>query len=226
MTSTTIASVLKDTHKTYPCSGVILAGGLSRRFDGIDKALIRIDGRRIIDRLMDSFSGLFNELIMVTNTPEKYLEWDLQIVTDLYPVRSSLTGIHAALTYASNAHVFVSSCDTPFVQREIIRSLLGADKPHIDVVIPETSAGYEPLCAVYSKKCLQPIERNLASGNYKIQHIFKKLQQKPIKEETLRRLDPELMSFYNINFPEDLARAEALIAENGPVLSTTNRIGP
>lgn len=221
MTSTTTASVLKHTHTIYPCSGVILAGGLSRRFDGVDKALIRINGRRIIGRLVDCFSTLFNELILVTNSPEKYLEWDLQIVTDLYAVRSSLTGIHAALTYASHAHVFVSACDTPFLHSEIIRTLLDAVAPHIDVVIPETGAGYEPLCAVYSKKCLQPIERNLSQGNYKIQNSFRKLRLKPIKEATLRRLDPELMSFYNINSPEDLARAEALIAEKSSLPPTT-----
>jgi molybdopterin-guanine dinucleotide biosynthesis protein A len=215
MTSTTGATDLKDTDKTYPCSGVILAGGLSTRFDGLDKALIRVDGRSILDRLLATFSGLFDETILVTNSPENYLEWDLQIVTDLYAARSSLTGIHAALTYAACSHVFVSACDVPFLQTAVIRALLQAVQPHIDVVIPVTSAGFEPLCAVYSKKCLQTIERNLDRGNFKIQKIFNKLNLKPVSEATLRRLDPELLSFFNLNSPADLERAEALLTRKG-----------
>jgi molybdopterin-guanine dinucleotide biosynthesis protein A len=204
---------MKETETTYPCSGVILAGGLSTRFDGLDKAKIRVAGRRILDRLLETFSGIFDEIILVTNTPENYLEWDLQIVTDLYAVRSSLTGIHAALTYASRSHVFVSACDAPFLQTGVIRALLEAIEPHIDVIIPVTSAGFEPLCAVYSKKCLQTIERNLDRENFKIQKIFKKLHLKPVNETTLRRLDPELRSFFNLNRPADLTRAEAMLAQ-------------
>ena len=98
---------------TIPCTGVILSGGLSTRFNGNNKAFIRVHGKRIIDRLYEVFSDLFDEIILVTNQPLQFLEWDLTIVTDLFSVRSSLTGIHAGLFYMKNPFAFFSIEDEP-----------------------------------------------------------------------------------------------------------------
>ncbi|MDH3885280.1 MAG: NTP transferase domain-containing protein, partial [Desulfobacterales bacterium] len=83
----------------FPCTGVILSGGLSTRYDGTEKALLQVGGVRILDRIYDIYSELFEEIILVTNSPQNFLEWDLLIVSDLFPIRSSLTGIHAGLFY-------------------------------------------------------------------------------------------------------------------------------
>ena len=80
-----------------PCTGVILSGGLNTRFDGKNKAFVSIGGRRIIDRLLEVFSDLFDDIILVTNHPDQFLRWDLTIVTDIFDLRSSLTGIHTGL---------------------------------------------------------------------------------------------------------------------------------
>ena len=111
---------------TFPCTGVILSGGLSTRFNGQNKAFISVGQRRILDRLYDVFSGLFDEIILVTNHPLQFLEWDLTIVTDIYPVRSSLTGIHTGLFYMKNPFAFFSACDTPFLKKE-----LGLERPEL-----------------------------------------------------------------------------------------------
>ena len=74
-------------------TGVILAGGQNTRFSGMNKALIRVGGKCILERIYDVFSDLFEEIILVTNDPLQYLEWDLDIVTDLFPIRSSLTEV-------------------------------------------------------------------------------------------------------------------------------------
>ena len=84
---------------TQPYTGVILSGCLSTRFNGRNKAFLRVGGRRVLDRLYAIFSELFNEIILVTNDPMQFVEWDLTIVTDIFPVRSSLTGIHTGLFY-------------------------------------------------------------------------------------------------------------------------------
>ena len=193
-----------------PCSGVILAGGLNTRFSGQDKALISVGRRRILDRIYEVFIQLFDEIFLVTNSPVRYLEWDLNIVSDLYPVRSSLTGIHAGLFYASNPHVFFAACDTPFLKKELIGVIIDRIEPGCDAIIPEISVGLEPLCAVYAKQCLKRIEQHLAQEKLKIQWVFKKNRIKKIPERILRERDPELISFININSPEDLEKAEAL----------------
>lgn len=191
-----------------------MAGGLSTRFSGQEKALIPVGRKRILDRIYKVFIQLFDEIFLVSNNPVHYLEWDLNIVSDLYPVRSSLTGIHAGLFYASNPHVFFAACDTPFLQKELIKTIIDSIEPGFDAIMPETSAGLEPLCAVYAKRCLNRIEQHLALEMLKIQLVIKNNRIKKIPEKLLREKDPDLISFMNINTPEDLEKAEALCRES------------
>lgn len=195
----------------YPCTGVILAGGLQSRFSGISKAFINLGGTRIIDQIYGVLKELFYEIILVTTEPLKYCEWDLPIATDLFPVRSSLTGIHAGLFFAANPYVFFTACDTPFLKKELIETILDCIEERTDVCIPETSAGIEPICAVYSKRCLKPIERQIADHDLKIRHFFQKVRVTKISEKILREKDPDLVSFFNINTSNDLIIAEEMI---------------
>jgi molybdopterin-guanine dinucleotide biosynthesis protein A len=197
---------------TNPCTGVILAGGRNTRFNGKDKAFIHIGQRQVLDRILDIFSDLFDDILLVTNEPVKYLAWDVMLATDLYPVRSSLTGIHAGLFFTANPYVFITACDMPFLNREVVKTIIGAIEPDMDVVIPEIAAGLEPLCAVYSKNCQKFAEHNLRQHHLKIQQFFKKVRVKKIKEKALRKKDPGLISFFNINTPADLDRAERIEA--------------
>ena len=197
-----------------PCTGVILSGGLSRRYDGMEKALLQVGGVRIMDRIYDIYSELFEEIILVTNSPEKFLEWDLLIVSDLFPIRSYLTGIHAGLFSMTNPFAFISACDTPFLKKEMVETIIGKIEPQIDIVMPETSAGLEPLCAVYSKRCLNSAQHHLEQEKLKIIKAFRKSRIKTISEKVLRTIDPDLRSFFNINTADDLQRAEEMI-KNG-----------
>ncbi|MBS3759181.1 MAG: molybdenum cofactor guanylyltransferase [Desulfobacterales bacterium] len=191
------------------CSGVILAGGLSKRFSGKNKAFLEIGGQRIIDRLFDLFRSVFEEVLIVTNDPAAYMEFDATIAADIFSERSSLTGIHAALFYARTPFVFVTACDTPFVKADLIHTMLDRVEANTGVVIPETEAGMEPLFAVYSKACLSMMERHIEAEKFKIQRIFKFFRIKKVSGDMLQQADPELTSFFNINTPEDLSRAES-----------------
>ena len=205
-----ISDIMNPTCK-FPCTGVILSGGLANRYEGIEKALLRVGGDRILDRIYAIYRELFDEIILVTNNPEKFLAWDLLIVSDLFPIRSSLTGIHAGLFYMSNPYGFISACDTPFLKKEMVETIIGKIEAHIDIVMPETTAGFEPLCAAYSKRCLEAAQNHLEREKLKITKTFRKNRIKTISERALRKIDPELRSFFNINTPEDLARAEEMI---------------
>ncbi len=198
-------------NSNFPCTGVILSGGLANRYDGTEKALLRVGGDRILDRIYDIYRKLFDEIILVTNNPQKFLEWDLLIVSDLFPIRSSLTGIHAGLFYMTNPYAFISACDTPFLKKEMVETVVGRIEAQIDIVMPQTSAGFEPLCAAYSKRCLEAAQNHLEQEKLKVIKAFRKSRIKTISEKVLRKIDPELQSFFNINTPEDLQRAEEMV---------------
>jgi len=199
-------------------TGVILAGGKNSRFSGKNKALVSIGGKRILDRIYEVFAILFDKIILVTNDPLQYMEWDFDIVTDIFPIRSSLTGIHTGLFYITTPYAFFVACDIPFIKKELIEFLLDSVEPSIDIVIPETSKGVEPLCSVYSKRCLKPIEEQLEKKSLKIQQVFQKVRVKKISEDILRTFDPDLVSLSNINTPDDLAKAKQAATK----LSVTN----
>ena len=197
----------------YPCTGVILAGGLATRYSGKTKAFLDIDGKKILDRIYGVFTELFEEIVLVTNNPLDFLDWDLDMGTDLFPVRSSLTGLHAGLFYASNPYAFFSASDAPFLKKALVETVLEAIEKDPDVAIPETSKGLEPLCAVYSKRCIGHMERHLEKGSFKIRDVFKKLRVVTISEKRLRMADPELASFFNVNTPEDLTLANKTLKQ-------------
>jgi molybdopterin-guanine dinucleotide biosynthesis protein A len=196
--------------KFSSCTGIILAGGQNRRFSGTNKAFVRVGKQRILDRLYNNLKPLFEEIILVTNDPVQYLEWDLNIVTDIFPLRSSLTGIHTGLFYMSTPYGFFTACDIPFLKKELVETIVAGIESNIDIVIPETAKGLEPLCSVYSKQCLQPIEHQLIKKDLKIQQFFKNLRVKRLSEQILCQADPNLLSFININTPDDLDKAEHL----------------
>jgi molybdopterin-guanine dinucleotide biosynthesis protein A len=193
-----------------PCSGVILAGGQSKRLGGQNKAFIQIGGRRIIDRQLDVYRRLFDQIILVTNDPVAYLDVDALIVSDHYAQRSSLNGLHAGLFAAAHDYVFCTACDTPFVNDALIACLLKQIDPKAYIIIPSTDAGFEPMFAVYKKTCLPAMVWQLERELLKIQGLFRKLRIKTVAEAELRAIDPELLSFFNVNTPEDLVLAENL----------------
>lgn len=196
------------------CSGVILSGGLNTRMGGKSKAFLSVGRERILDRLYQTMGGLFEELLLVTNEPIEYLSWDMLIVTDLIPVRSALTGIHAGLFHAPSSHIFVTACDMPFLKKAMVNALLDLLEPKWDVIIPVTAKGPQPLCAIYSKRCIKPIEDQLQGQASKIVSFFSKVRVQEVPEDTLRELDPDLDSFFNINTPGDLTASEKILEEH------------
>ena len=192
------------------CSGVILAGGLSKRLGGRNKAFIEIGGKRIIDRQMDVYRRLFDQIILVTNDPVTYIDVDALIVSDHYDQRSSLNGLYAGLFAATHDCVFCTACDTPFVNDALISCLLENIDPKADIIVPSTVSGFEPMFAVYRKTCLPAMVWQLERDLLKIQGLFRKVRVKTVAESELRVIDPQLISFFNINTPEDLVLAESL----------------
>jgi len=196
-------------------TGIILAGGESKRLNNVEKSNLLVGDKRIIEKMMTVFEKLFREIILVTNHPATFLEWDAIIVKDIFTKRSSLTGVHTGLFYTKTDHAFIAACDTPFLKRDLVKAIIQHVDSRTDVVIPRTGVGIEPLCAVYSRRCFQTVENALEQNNLKIRNLFNKLKVKEVPETVLRKMDPGLISFFNINTPDDLEKANRIIKRNG-----------
>lgn len=181
-------------------TGVILAGGESRRM-GSDKSLLPLDGERFIERTYQLMAGLFDEVLIVTNSPDLYSDIPCRKVPDLYRGKGALAGIHAGLHYASQPQIFVVACDMPFLQAELIRHLCQENRD--DVLIPRTHDGLEPLHACYSKACLPAMEAVLNNDGRRIVDFFPQVRVAELPAITWQSYDPEGLSFRNINTPQD-----------------------
>lgn len=188
-------------------TGIILAGGEGRRMGGINKAFLRIGGERIVDRTKAIFLQLFDEVILVTNNPLEYIDLGIRTVADLIPGMGSLGGVYTGLFHATHPKIFVVGCDMPFLKREVILYMMGLAAGY-EVVVPVCSAGIEPLHAIYSRRCMKLMERQIENEDLRLLSLYPKMKVRKVLEEELSRLDPDLLSFRNINTLDEYKRVK------------------
>jgi len=187
-------------------SGVILAGGSNKRFGGITKANVVIDGETIISRIISTISDLFDEIIIVTNKPEEFQEFiQYKMVEDQYLNAGPLGGIHAALKASSEDAIFVFAGDMPFLDKEIISDQINEfSKRQHDVLIPVVDQFIEPLHAIYRKSELNHLERFLVEGKSRAVRDF--LGEVNVGYLQITKNEKTKIAFANINSPSDLAK--------------------
>lgn len=190
-------------------TGVILAGGQSKRLERRNKALLELGRESIIARTVALFRRLFEEVLIITNTPEPYRTLGCRLASDVRPGNDSLGGLHTGLVEASSRYGFFVACDMPFLNERLIRRQMEGCEEY-DVVIPVTTYGYQPLHGIYSKNCIAPIERQLERGDLKIVRFFPEVRVREFRLEQIRDLDPEELSFFNVNTPVDWEQAQRL----------------
>jgi molybdopterin-guanine dinucleotide biosynthesis protein A len=186
-------------------TGVILAGGVSSRM-GSNKALLPQQGVRFIEVIYRTLAEMFQEVIAVTNTPEQYAFLPCRKVPDLHQGKGVLAGIHSGLKHSSEPAIFVVACDMPHLNPMLIRHLasLACD---VDVVLPSTDKGFEPLHALYGAGCLPVLEEFLQSPTIgRVMGFLPKVRVREVLPEEIAPLDPGFNSFVNINTPEDYYR--------------------
>ena len=206
---------MKNMNRDIDCCAVILSGGRNKRMGGRNKAFLDVGGQSILDRQLAGLQPFFSEILLVTRQPELYAAIPVHVVGDLYEARSSITGIHAGLVHSQAGYAFVVPCDTPFLQPAMIEMLLDELEPACDVVVPFLDGHYEPLCAVYSKRCIPIIEDQLNRGDYKILDFFGQMNVKTLPTERIKAADPQLLSFFNVNTPTDHLTCQQLIQKMG-----------
>src|SRR5512132_1277460 len=125
-------------------TGVIQAGGRSTRMAGRPKALIELGGRRIIERALRALAPSVDDVLVVTNTPERYAFLGLPMVGDVFPDHGSLGGIYSGLKAAPGEAAFTVACDMPFLRTDVARMVI-AHAGEADVVIPRVGEQLETM---------------------------------------------------------------------------------
>jgi molybdopterin-guanine dinucleotide biosynthesis protein A len=187
-------------------TGVILAGGKSSRM-GQNKALMSLGGKRLVDRVVGVMRSVFDDLLMVTNTPGVYADLGLPMVRDVWPEKGSLGGVYSAIYHVATSYCLVVACDMPFLQAAVLRYLITQINDY-DVVVPDVLGELQTLHAIYSKACLQPIERRLEMHRLRIIGFFPDVRVRTVTASELEPYDPALLAFQNLNTPEEFQAAE------------------
>ena len=195
-------------------TAVILAGGLSRRL-GRDKAVEPFGGepliRRVIGRAANGVGA--SHVVVVVADAERAsplpLDDDHVTATDVFPDCGSLGGIYTGIHASSTDWNLVTACDMPFLSAPLLAHMASL-RADVDAVVPVIEGRPEPTHALYHRRCLPAIEAKLRAGQLKISGFFGDVNVRYLQEDQVREFDPELLSFFNINRSEDLARAMEL----------------
>jgi molybdopterin-guanine dinucleotide biosynthesis protein A len=192
-------------------TGVILAGGEGKRL-GRDKTEIVIERESLIETIIAKLSTSFEELLVITSKKKythyahRFAHLKVKVYTDIFDKRGSIAGVHSGLHHASHQHAFFVGCDMPFLNLFLIdyfKQLADGN----DVVVAQCVSGYEPLHAIYSKRCMGYLEKLMQSNNLRIYDFYDEVKLHIVGEEEIESYDPGKLSFFNINTEQALYEA-------------------
>jgi molybdopterin-guanine dinucleotide biosynthesis protein A len=191
-----------------PVAAAILAGGSARRLGGATKSTLRVGGLRIIDRQIEALSRVADPILVIASDPAPYRDLRVEIVADVLPGHGALGGIYTAIVKSPCERTLVVAGDLPFLAVPLLQRLTADSEA--DVVIPRGRRGYEPLCAVYSRRCEAAIRRRLSAGLLRASDLPEGARVEELGPDVLAAYDPDGLLFVNVNTPHDYERAEGL----------------
>ncbi len=187
-------------------SGAILTGGDNKRFGGTTKSNIVIGGKPIILRIIDTIKEIFNEIIIVTNTPAEFSDYlQCKIISDQYLKAGPLGGIHAALKSSSGEAIFVIAGDMPFLNKKIILDEINEfNTAKYDILIPRIGQNIEPLHSIYGTSVLDKLEKFMKERKTRSVRDF--LSEMNVGYLQIQESEISKKAFTNINSPSDISR--------------------
>jgi molybdopterin-guanine dinucleotide biosynthesis protein A len=193
----------------------VLAGGRSKRL-GRDKAFLTVEGQPLVARTVHKVADLSDDLIVVVDELSRYepLHLKTRLVPDARPGEGPLMGIYSGLTAAHHDQALVVACDMPFLNLSLLHYMVPLSKGH-DIVIPRLDGLLEPLHCIYGKGCLPHMARLLDRGQRQVIAFFDRVRVRYVEKSEVDRFDPEHLSFFNVNNPQDWARVRDLLGERG-----------
>jgi molybdopterin-guanine dinucleotide biosynthesis protein A len=197
-------------------TGAILAGGRSRRLGGLNKSALQFGGASLLDRQLARLRRVVDRTIIIANDAEAFGASGVPVIPDLEPGNGALGGLYTAVHMADSDRTLVIACDMPFVSEPLLAYLVEAGRS-VDIAIPRTARGYEPLCATYSRRSAGELLRLIEEKRFRLSAVAQitALAIREIGPGELHPFGPEQVLFFNINTPEDRARALDLDGEWG-----------
>jgi len=201
---------------THRVAGIVLAGGKNSRMGGEDKAFLRVRHRPIVERTLELFRAVFPEVVVVSNTPQKYAHYGVAVAADEFSGIGPLAGIHAGLGCISSPYAFVAACDMPYLRAEAIEFLVQRLRDQ-EAVIPYWDGDLEPLHALYAASLRPRIEAAIRRGVGSIRGFLPEICVEYVAEAEMRGVRGAADSFCNVNTPEEAARHAV---ERSPALAS------
>jgi molybdopterin-guanine dinucleotide biosynthesis protein A len=204
-------------------SAIVIAGGHSRRL-GQDKRRLRLwgaDGPMLLDHTVGVVARLCPDVVVVLNDPGDGAGLPARLVTDAFPDSGPLAGIYSGLLAAQHDFALAVAADMPFLSPALLGAMRARERDY-DALAPRAlrpgaarnQLDVEPLHAIYSKACLEPMHAALEGGRRQIAAFFPHVRVAYVEPEEVLRYDPSGRALENVNTPEQLAAAERLLRGN------------
>jgi molybdenum cofactor guanylyltransferase len=197
------------------CSAIILTGGKSSRM-GRSKALLPFANEPLIVHIVRTLGRKFKQITIVAAPDQALPVLPAKVVRDEVAYQGPVGGIYYGLRAITGTAAFVTSCDAAFLSLPFISFLQSKILNH-DVVAPYWQDRFQPLQAVYRRTVLPLLKEQLKRGELRPIFLYDKVRTYKVSEEEIRRFDSEGLSFFNMNAPEDYARALQLWQQREPV---------
>lgn len=184
-------------------SAVILAGGKSRRM-GFDKQFLQIKNHYLLCHHGEQLASLFEQIIVVTNTPELYRDTPFVLVSDEICNKGPLGGIHIGLKTANSRQVYFLACDMPNINLAYIRFMQQrVQDTTASACITRFGDWIEPFNAFYARDLVPAIADYLGRGHHSLFQFLKERDTHYVSEAEARRYSPDWQMFLNLNTRED-----------------------
>ena len=195
-------------------TAAILAGGRSQRLGGRNKAGLRLGGTSILDRQLAVLRRVADRTIIIANDADAYRSFGVPVLPDLAPEAGALGALYTAIHSAPSDRTLIVACDMPFLDVPFLGHLMAAGSA-ADMAIPRSARGYEPLCATYSRRCADGVRRLIEAKHLTLSDVagMPGLTIREIGPDEIAPFGREEMLFFNINTPDDYARAADLVGE-------------
>ncbi len=197
--------------------GVLLAGGPGRRMGG-GKPWRTLGGRPLIEWSLDALDQACGQVVVLAADAAEMADLPRTIITDRWPAQGPLAALVTAFLDTDAQGVLLLAVDLPLARPALLRRLAQAQaqpRPP-QVLAPIGPQGWpEYLLAYYSRACLPPAQRLLAQGETRIRRLVETVRLATLDPAEVRTLDPEGLSFLNLNRPEELAEAEVRARDCG-----------
>jgi molybdopterin-guanine dinucleotide biosynthesis protein A len=204
---------------------IVLAGGLGTRMGGLDKSGLLLGGETFLERILRLLEPLVDSAVVVASRGRRFPDIRARVIHDEQEGVGPLMGLYTGMKASGAEWSFVITVDTPLIRPELVRLLEDRAKGW-DAVVPCSGTGIEPLCAVYSRRCIPAME--CVVGERRIAAFWPFVRLRLLHRPEVESVDPEGLSFMNVNTPADYESVRSAFASGAagpPVVRRESGIG-